>query len=260
MKKLYFLVLSIFTFSSVISTAQPAIEMFDDAGQSIIGDTITFNHVVDPNDPWQFFENKNFVDIVNKSGGTMTVGLIRHERQIVPNTFDYLCWGAQCFGERQAGSTPFWDVNDSVIVQSNDTASGLLGGLIIYHRPNGNAGTSIYEYEVYNRANRNQSSSIFVKLQTSFTTSIKEARAAYQFSVAPNPVKDQLTITFDQPLNNENTQLVIFDLMGKEVMNRRVQKGIEMELVEVDGLKPGLYFLSLIKEGERMVSKRVIKL
>ncbi|MEQ8908290.1 MAG: T9SS type A sorting domain-containing protein [Vicingaceae bacterium] len=260
MKKLLYFFTFLFLGLAFNLSAQPDIDIRNNAGVSVVGDTIVFNHVVDPNDQWQYFENKNFIDILNKSGNSMTMGLIRHEIQAVPNTYDYLCWGNQCFGEVQAGTQPFWDVNDSVAVNNNDTASGLLGGLVIYHRPNTNAGVSIYEYELYNRANRNMSSSVFVKLQTSFTTSLEdETKDNLAFTIYPNPVENQVNVSFEKGATLANAQLVIHDIVGKRVKAQSVQAATINQSISVSELESGLYFVSLQIDGERRITKRFVK-
>ena len=254
----------LFTFSLIILGASSlfaqSILINNKAGQNVIGDTITFNHVVDPTNTFEFFENKQFVDIINNSGSQMTVGLIRKEVSVVSNTYDYMCWGAQCFGEVLAGTRPVWDVNDSVIVANNDTASGLLGGLVIYHRPNGNAGTSIYEYELYDRANRSVSSSIFVKLETTISVGLDETAKRVSFEVYPNPVENELRLNFPNGIDQTDIELIMHDLTGKEVKRVNAQQGVELQILNVDDLKSGLYFISMVKEGERLQSKRFVKL
>jgi hypothetical protein len=258
MKKLYFL-LSIIFISTSVSTAQ-SIDIVNNAGVSVVGDTITFNHVVDPNDQFQYFENKGFVDIINTSNSIITMGLIRHEAQIVQNTYDYLCWGSQCFGERQAGTTPVWDVNDSVTVSPNDTASGLLGGLVIYHRPNGIVGESIYEYEVYDRANRNSSASIFVKISASFTTSLSDdMNNELKLNVFPNPIGNMLNLDLGDSYNLENSNLVLYNIVGERVFETQLEKGKTMQNISTSALQSGMYFLSIEKNGNRLLTKRVIK-
>lgn len=254
----------LFTLSLILvlsaSLSAQSILINNKSGQNVINDTITFNHVVDPTNTFEYFENKQFVDIINNSGGQMTVGLIRKEVTVVPNTYDYMCWGAQCFGEVLAGTRPVWDVNDSVIVANNDTASGLLGGLVIYHRPNGNAGTSIYEYELYDRANRNVSSSIFVKLQTTISVGLNEAAQQVNFEVFPNPVENELRLNFPNGIDQNNLEMILYDLTGKEMRRVNVQQGVEMQILNVADLNSGLYFISTLKDGERLQSKRFVKL
>lgn len=257
MKKLIYA----FTFLFMgVASVSAQIDIRNTAGTSIVGDTLVFNHVVDANNQWQYFENKQFMDIINVSGASMTMGLIRHEIRAVSGTYDYLCWGNQCFGEVQAGSQPYWDVNDSVFVNNNDTASGLLGGLVIYHRPNTNAGVSIYEYELYNRANRSMSASVFVKLQTSFTTNLNKNKVEkVAFEVYPNPADNIINVSFQNLLNLENATLVVHDLVGKQVKTQNVQGNAKNQIVNLENLGSGLYFVSLQVKGERKMTKRFVK-
>ena len=70
--------------------------------------------------------------------------LIRIEKQIIPGTYDYLCWGITCFGSYNAGDTTDWYVDDQAVVNAQDTAGGT--GLVVYFQPNDLTGNAKYEY------------------------------------------------------------------------------------------------------------------
>lgn len=143
------------------STQAQSIDIFDNKGNSIIGDTIVFDEKF-CNDPFEVYEKKGFANVVNKSSSQMVIGLRRYEISAVNGTGDAVCWGATCFGEKPAGAELVWDVNDSAIVAENDTASGL-AGFVSYHYPNGNTGDNLYRYEFYAKGSFGVSASIYVR-------------------------------------------------------------------------------------------------
>ena len=62
----------------------------------------------------------------------------------------------------------------------------------------------------------------------------------------PNPFTDQITLSFDLPLE-ENTVLKIFDISGRMVLRQEIPEG--EKLIHITGLKNyprGIYLLSII--------------
>lgn len=63
-------------------------------------------------------------------------------------------------------------------------------------------------------------------------------------NVFPNPVKDQLTLEFSEELK-ERTELLIYDIQGKNHMRSIASKGSEKCRLDVSELSPGIYFILL---------------
>jgi len=136
------------------------IQIFNDKGVNISGDTL-FLYPKYCAESFEQFEIKDLAKIFNNTNMSMTIGLKRHERNVRFGTGDAVCWGSTCFGEKPAGTDPIWDVADSAIALSKDTAGGL--GFVVYHFPNKNTGNNTYLYEFYNRANPTISDSVYVQ-------------------------------------------------------------------------------------------------
>jgi hypothetical protein len=77
--------------------------------------------------------------------------------------------------------------------------------------------------------------------------------------VYPNPAKDKLIIEL-QGQQNGDAQLSIYDILGNEVVvvsNVSIQKGLNQIPVDLNDLKPGVYFFNLV-QGEMKSSQRFI--
>lgn len=81
------------------------------------------------------------------------------------------------------------------------------------------------------------------------TSGIAEAFGEFAFRLYPNPAHDQVMLTFSTPLVGS---AYIYDLLGRECMNVKLS-GTEAKL-SLDGLKPGMYFISIRNEVSGMVS------
>lgn len=249
-------------FITVTTVNSQSISLIDKSGTNIEDDTITFWEPIDPNASfYPEFSKKGFVDIINNSGRPMTVGLKRIEHKIINGTKDYNCWGETCFGSKDAGAEPTWDVPDETNLADGDTAGTTPGSfsLIIYFVSNGNVGEAIYEYQFYNRENPTVNASIFVKWSISYLTNLEEPKfQESNFNLYPNPANDQFSIGIDKPLNEVGQEVMIRDLSGKTVLRQNVASNAKKVDLNVDQLEGGIYFVSYQVQGNVLLTKKLI--
>ncbi len=70
-----------------------------------------------------------------------------------------------------------------------------------------------------------------------------EIKQQYGISVAPNPTKDFVTVNFDKALLDEQTSIILYNALGKVVLERKVnENSIELDL---SGFTTGIYYLRL---------------
>lgn len=77
------------------------------------------------------------------------------------------------------------------------------------------------------------------------------------FSVYPNPVREQATITFEA--NGGHVQVLVFDRVGREVLrvaDRTLPKGLQKLPLDVSHLAAGSYYCH-VQEGSRVSSRLV---
>ncbi len=85
----------------------------------------------------------------------------------------------------------------------------------------------------------------------------KEASAPLSWKVFPNPVSEQLNITFPQPVPEEAT-LRLLNHLGQAVGERRLPAFTERANWQMASLPPGLYFVELRMEGGLVGTKRFL--
>lgn len=239
-----------------VLTADPII-LYSENNVMQNGDTLTFTHAVDtseafPQDP----EKKKFVRVFNSTNDTMDIDLIREEIQIIPGSGDYYCWGTQCLLEKQAGTLPVWQANDPVVTAPNDTAGGA-APLSIYISPNNNVGTAIFKYTFTDLRTR-VSSDIFVKWDLTYITSIPKNNLSNKVSLGPNPAKNTTKISLDNPLTYNSQTVEVIDILGQRVKSINLSKGISSFELNVEDLKSGIYFVTILGDGFKVASKKLV--
>jgi endoglucanase Acf2 len=105
-------------------------------------------------------------------------------------------------------------------------------------------GYSLYEFEVYGNAKS--------RVGTSDETEISSS----DLGLYPNPVSNFITLQF--PLKVNNKQVIIYDLYGKIMLEKKLNSEEDEHTFNIDKLSKGVYLLQLISD-ERVWSKRFIK-
>ena len=256
-----FLTITSFLLISSNAFSQNVIEIYNNNLQSVVNDTITFEHGIDLTSPYNDFEHKDFVKVVNNSPDTLDIKVRRYERVIIDSTMDYFCWNS-CFDAQYSGSLPVWDVPDIVNVLPNDTAGGVQGYTVYfvpYYRDaltgqrvgDNRPGIAVYEYEFYAGEDK---SSLFIKWIFSDITSLEENKVKpVSFKMYPNPAINQTTLKLEKAITSERTQIAVYDLMGKKVMETNLNVGQEQYSLNLSEFNKGIYFVSIISNG--IVSK-----
>jgi len=158
------------------------------------------------------------------------------------------CWGLTCIDPPAPSPS-----TDMVIVDPDE--SKLFQGECFHH---GNFGTTIIRYTFFDLANPNDSISFTAEFHIT-PTSIKELTDKIQFSNAyPNPANDICNFNYEIPTGIENTQLVIYNLIGSSMLqeNNLQQKGTIK--INTSTYPEGIYFYSLIVENKTLFTKKFI--
>jgi hypothetical protein len=59
--------------------------------------------------------------------------------------------------------------------------------------------------------------------------------------IFPNPARDWISINFPELVSNEMTEIIVHDIFGRQVMNKRVVLENNMATIDISKLSPGLY-------------------
>lgn len=80
-------------------------------------------------------------------------------------------------------------------------------------------------------------------------TSVPEVPRNNEFKVYPNPAKEQVTI--ECPESSIGQKLIIADLKGRVILKREITSA--KQALYLDGIAPGLYFISISGNKDTMV-------
>lgn len=78
-----------------------------------------------------------------------------------------------------------------------------------------------------------------------------------QLSLYPNPNVGLVTIDY-KLLGEENAIWKLYDVNGKEVMNKSLQYGTNQKQLNVSHLTNGIYHFSVTLDGDRLKSGKMV--
>ncbi|HET6226770.1 MAG TPA: T9SS type A sorting domain-containing protein [Bacteroidia bacterium] len=73
----------------------------------------------------------------------------------------------------------------------------------------------------------------------------------------PNPAKSNFSLQYALPVFRKS-EIIIHDVLGKKVMELSVEKQEGIMVIPTTALQPGVYFYTLLVNGQRAVTKRVV--
>ena len=114
--------------------------------------------------------------------------------------------------------------------------------LILLFATNTNSGSTYYfdNFEIYAKP----------------TTPTVDIASLYAVQLSPNPVSESLTLTVDKDKMIEHIE--VFDVLGKRVLQQNNITHAERH-INVQGLKAGLYYLTVLFKDSKRVSKAFVK-
>ncbi|MGB0165561.1 MAG: CHRD domain-containing protein [Luteibaculum sp.] len=78
------------------------------------------------------------------------------------------------------------------------------------------------------------------------------------YSVYPNPVRDNLNITLSEKLGRD-MEIRLTDISGKSLFNTSLKAGNQQSKINMSDLNQGSYILSFLMDGELVASERLVK-
>jgi len=90
-----------------------------------------------------------------------------------------------------------------------------------------------------------------------FEADLEIANIVSTVAITPNPFINSLELNYTS--KSENTQVVIFHISGKKVLQQVLAKDISKHRLDVSDLTSGLYMLSIQEEGQQVVNQRIVK-
>ena len=75
----------------------------------------------------------------------------------------------------------------------------------------------------------------------------------------PNPTKDEITVETFVPLEVKKAILHLFDIRGKELLQKEIKKGISSTSISLQGYTSGNYFVALSVDDYAAGTKKIVK-
>ncbi len=92
------------------------------------------------------------------------------------------------------------------------------------------------------------------------TVSVNDLDQDYTFSMYPNPAQDNVTLLLDYP-DYDKAMIEIYSASGERVYASEAQlaPGVNQQLLQVDGLKNGLYYLKITNEKMNLTQRLMVQ-
>lgn len=243
----------LFAFGFLAVNAQ-SFQFHDQSGNNLSGQTVTLTG--DDSE----YELTDYIKLMNNSGTSKNIKIKRYEVSVTPATTNYFCWTV-CYAPMTAGAYPQFPYVGHLAWNDYVTASGSAYApyqLIVYHKPNGNAGNSLYRYVAFDGANPNDSVEVFVAVNISAANSVNELFAVKSLNLFPNPANQVANIHYQFNNAAGEQQLVVSDMIGNR---RKVMQLIGTEgtvRLDLNEYASGIYFVTVMRNGEAVSTKRLV--
>mgnify|MGYP000343419055 CR=1 FL=1 len=189
-------------------------------------------------------------DVKNVSGGELTLRIERFKVIELEGTEDYLCWGANPETGACYSASLVSPENPFVTPDSSPLGDGLRGWLSTYHVSHDISGCAQYRYYVINEWGDRLDS---VDVRYCSTVSIEED-TKIEVSVYPNPATEIVNISLNE--DSKNVSFSLYNVLGDVVLSTKLVAGTNT--VKVGALPNGMYFYSILKEGDVIETKKLV--
>jgi len=188
------------------------------------------------------------VSVKNVSTTAKNVKCRKIEVELIPNTFNYFCWGL-CYGGNVYVSPYFLNIGAG---QTNDEFSG-------HYQPSGNAGITRMCYSFFDDANPSDSTYFYTDFFASLVGVESVAKNEVSFSDPyPNPASGNVSIKYSLPAGVNAATIKIHNLLGSVVKETTLVDDSGKITFDVSDLNEGIYFSSIAVNGETFQTKRLI--
>jgi hypothetical protein len=211
-----------------------------------LGAAIPNNSTIALNDAPDVSEVPLFLWVKNVSGTNLNVRARKREVQMTTDASLTFCWAGNCFPP-----------STNISLGTTAIAAGATAKEFSAHfAPNSGRGQSKVRYTFWNEANIADSVSVNVDYNM-FPAGIENITAATISSVYPNPASTDVTVSYAIPTGEEG-RFVVRNLLGSVVKEEILPEGSGKLGFSVAGMTEGLYFYSLLVNGQPAMTKKMI--
>lgn len=186
----------------------------------------------------------------NNTNNGINIEVIRDELLMLEGTVSYFCWDT-CY-------QPFVDSSVmSLYIPAGSSSTD--GDFIGHYEVNGAVGVSLIEYKYYNKDNPAEYIAIVVKFDIS-PAGIDDNifNNIWVSEIYPNPTITFVNIDYELPTEVDLASVKIVNLYGSVMMERELDAGSNHMRMNVSELNGGIYFYSVIINGEIYNTKKLI--
>ncbi len=211
-----------------------------------LGDTVTV--WVDPSSE-QIFTYE--VTVHNDTENNMNVKIAREFiHQLADNQFPF-CWGG-CYGPTTDTSSKYQFI--PAMSQTADTSA-----LLADYVPMGKIGTAIIKYTAFNMDSPDIQSSVVIKYWASPEGIAEDIMKDGQLSaIYPNPATNFVNLDYQLTSKVNIAQVKVFNMLGSVVKESILQKGGSKIKMDVSDLNNGVYFYSVLLNGNVYTTKKLV--
>lgn len=189
------------------------------------------------------------VYVTNNSASSVNVKVYRNQISMVSGSWSQFCWFV-CF----SGDT---DTSATVIaIGAGQTNEEDFSG---HYWPDGNPGESVVSYTFYNEDNMDDNVTVIVNYKLSLTGLGEYLAENTTFSAAyPNPADDIVSFDYDLPVEVNNAEVIITNLLGAVVYETSIAGLNGTTRIDVSNLNEGIYFATLRLDGHIANTQKVL--
>jgi hypothetical protein len=115
---------------------------------------------------------------------------------------------------------------------------------------------TLSQYNKYTHAMEYKEKHVFTEFKIPPTVSIIDTKNSQKLKIYPNPASDKIFIELINPAKSV-TNISLFDLNGRIILNRMINKNENPVKIDLGGLSKGMYLIE-VSNGEEVIHKPVI--
>ena len=185
--------------------------------------------------------------VTNNSSNPIAVRTKKIILDTIPGSDNYFCWTSCYFSQVYIG--------DTMTVKAGETNKMFSGDYDAY----GNAGKSRIMYVFYDDANPNDSVAFVAEYHAgSGVGYVLSEKPDVKLNVFPNPAQNFVNINFDIPVNFQNAQFEIRNILGSVVSSTPIDAKNGNRSIDISSLQNGVYFYTLMIDQQAILSKKLV--
>ncbi len=221
--------------------SQTGLTLSDNLGNPIAANsTLVMNGI--PDDA----ELVTYLWVKNNGGHTINVKAKKVELTLLAGTNVTFCWAGNCFPPN------VYESIGTTEIQAGAIATEFSG----HYAPSLQKGQTKVEWTFWDVAEPSNTVSVNVDYNT-YPVGITEIRKAKLSAAYPNPAGNTASISYSLPEGSEG-RIVVRNILGMEVRSETIQPGYGKFTFSVAELGEGIYFYSLLLNGESTSTGKLV--